>query len=69
MEVFLKDKLKTYFITKGIRKRSVGYCKMCNADLIKGDKIITLFCDAGIDDLNKIDPHCVGIFHEDCIII
>jgi hypothetical protein len=66
MELIKTIGIKKYYIDESIRKRSAGYCKLCCVGFVKNDTIKTLFCDSGIDDLDEIEPHCVGIFHENC---
>jgi hypothetical protein len=66
MELIKKIGIKNYYTKESIRMRSIGYCKSCCVGFKQNDEIITLFCDSGLDELDEIEPHCVGVFHKNC---
>jgi hypothetical protein len=66
MELYLEKGNKKYYVKDSFRKRK-GICKQCQKELIGQTKV--LLCDTGYDVISEIEPHCVGMFHTECLDI
>lgn len=64
MKLYLEKDNKKYYVKDSFRKIKAT-CKQCQKELIGETKV--LLCDTGYDVISEIEPHCVGMFHKECL--
>jgi hypothetical protein len=57
------------FIKKEVVRRKSAFCGHCLNQIQIGEKAIILKCNTHYDIISELEPHVVGVFHNECVEI